>query len=55
MPVYIPRLTLDADDEAFPFKWSRRQFPVRRARVLPVALLSVLTRSPRRRCAPPSR
>ena len=31
--VYIPRLTLGADDEAFPFKWSRRQFPVRRARV----------------------
>ena len=38
--VYLPRLTLDSDDDAFPFKWSRRQFPVRRARALPVALLS---------------
>ena len=28
--VYLPRLTLDADDSDFPFKWSRRQFPVRR-------------------------
>ena len=38
--MYLPRLTLDSDDDAFPFKWSRRQFPVRRARALPVALLS---------------
>ena len=27
--VFIPRLTLDADKDAFPFSWSRRQFPVR--------------------------
>ena len=27
--VEIPRVTLDADEDAFPFKWSRRQFPVR--------------------------
>ena len=27
--VEIPRLTLDADEDAFPFSWSRRQFPVR--------------------------
>ena len=29
--VEIPRLTLDADADAFPFEWSRRQFPVRPA------------------------
>lgn len=29
--VYIPRMTLDADDDTFPFKWSRRQFPARPA------------------------
>jgi hypothetical protein len=27
--VFIPRMTLDADANLFPFKWSRRQFPVR--------------------------
>ena len=27
--VEIPRVTLDADEDAFPFKWYRRQFPVR--------------------------
>ena len=27
--VFIPRITLDADEDAFPFSWSRRQFPVR--------------------------
>ena len=29
----IPRLTLGADEDAYPFSWSRRQFPVRRGAV----------------------
>lgn len=53
--VYLPRLTLDADDGDFPFKWSRRQFPVRRACVVrPASRASRLTRAPCHRCAPPS-
>ena len=27
--VYIPRISLSPDDNDLPFKWSRRQFPVR--------------------------
>ena len=27
--VYIPRIQLSPDDAALPYKWSRRQFPVR--------------------------
>ena len=27
--MFIPRLRLDADEDAFPFSWSRCQFPVR--------------------------
>jgi len=34
--VEIPRVTLDADEDAFPFKWSRRQFPVRAAFALTI-------------------
>ena len=27
--VFIPRIILDADEDVFPFSWSRCQFPVR--------------------------
>ena len=29
--VFLARMTIDADKDAFPFEWSRRQFPVRPA------------------------
>ena len=34
--VFIPRLTLQPPDDAFPFEWRRRQFPVRPAFALTI-------------------
>ena len=34
--VYLSRLTLTADPDMYPFKWTRRQFPVRAAFALTI-------------------
>ena len=43
--VFIPRITLDADEDAFPFSWSRRQFPVHATTRAPCDLSSYVLRA----------
>ena len=50
--VFILRITLTADEDAFPFSWSRRQFPVRAAHTHTSTHMSTLCTITRHACTP---